>query len=419
MTKYEAKPEWAMSRRQRDIQMQKMNGVSPRRRRRWPWFAVAAAMVIGSYFANELGAFDPFKARVTQARADREAAASDAEAVLADSVEGAMQLAEFEVYRIAPANLRESLRVTGSLAPARQLHVSAEVSARIERIDVRAGDSVRTGDLLVKFDVESLSGQLEQQRSTVEATRAQLALAKADLERTESLVERELSPASALERARSSVSQLVSTLAAQETLVRNAELNIEHATILAPFDGVISERRVDPGQFVGAGTGLVSIVDLAFLEFIATAPVSRSASIESGQTVELTVEGFGNRVFEGQVERISPITVEGTRMLPVYVGLANPDSLLRGGMFASGELVLEVANDVISVPVSAVREDVQGSFVLAISDGIAERRAVEVKRRWNGGRVIEIGQGLRAGDVIVAEPMPELRAGTPVELLEF
>lgn len=419
MTLEAPKPDWAMNRRELDDKDRSEKGLPRRKRRRWPWLVVIAAIGAGGFYANDTGRLDPLKDRIAEARAQQEAAVAEAEAELAKAVEGAMQLAEFEIYHVTSEILRETLRVTGSLAPVQQLQFTAEVSARVDEVNVRAGDAIKLGDVLVKLDVDNLREQLAQQRNTSESTGAQLSLAVAEMQRTISLVERDLSPASALERAKSDVRRLTSTLAAQETMVRSAELNLARATVTAPFDGVVSERKVDPGQFANVGSPLVSIVDLTDLEFTATAPVNDSPKIEVGQQVELRVEGFGDQVFQGRVERISPVTVDGTRMLPVYVGVPNPDGILLGGMFAYGELVLDVAEDAIGIPTAALREDENGPYVLAIANGIAERRVVTVAREWNRGRLVEISGGLAAGDIIVASPIPELRPGTPVELLEF
>ncbi|HHC30021.1 MAG TPA: efflux RND transporter periplasmic adaptor subunit, partial [Rhodobacterales bacterium] len=221
-----------------------------------------------------------------------------------------------------------------------------------------------------------------------------------------------------LDRTRSTLAQLTATLAAQETLVANAQRARDNAVVRAPFDGVVSERSVDPGQFVATGTPLMTVVDLAALEVEATAPVSYAPDLAPGLDVALTVEGFGDRVFEGKVERLSPVALEGSRMLPVYVALDNSSGELRGGMFATGRIVLEARADGLGIPAGALRRDGAGDYVLVVQDGTAQRRAVTIARSWDGGAVLEVSAGLVPGDIVVTEPLPELRPGDAVELLE-
>ena len=409
------KPDWALNRRERKAAERAAAGLPPAKKRGWMYFlgVLVLALAAGGYFYANGGA-----EKLAAQKAAKEEAAATAEADAAQA--NIMQLQPYELLQVNPVTLRDTLKVTGSLAPQTQLHLSAEVSGRVEAVMVRAGDSVAQGDLLVQIDKEALTTQLNQQRSTARATQAQLDLAQNQLERTKNLVDRGISPSSELDAGNANVAQLSASLAALQAQVESAERNLEHATITAPFAGTIAERSVDAGAFVGTGAALLTLVDLNKLVFEATAPVSSSAQIKVGQPVELKVEGLGARQFDGQVERINPIAISGSRMLPVYVELPNPDGLLRGGMFASGELVLAVTDDVLGIPVGAVRRDSEGTYVLKLDADNTHvvRQAVEVSREWDGGRMAEIGSGLSAGDTIVSEPLPSLRIGSEVRILE-
>jgi membrane fusion protein, multidrug efflux system len=414
MNKQPSKPDWAMSRRERDAAERIAEGRAPKKRRRWPWLVLVLVLIGGA------GGWLVQSGTLEEMQAAREDAAAQAlaEAEARAARAAVVQLAPFEVAEVAPDTLMETLRITGSLAPVRQVLLSSEVSARVETVAVRAGDAVAEGDVLVEFDTEALDSQFEQARANAEATRVQLEQARTDYERTQNLVERGLQPQNTLDRARSTLDQLTATLTAQESLVSNAERGRERATVTAPFDGVISERAVDPGQFAATGTPLVTLVDLTALEVDATAPVAFAPVLTPGLAVDIRVEGFGDRLFRGQVERLSPVAIEGSRMLPVYISLDNVTGELRGGMFASGQIVLEAHEDAIGLPVGALRRDAEGAHVLVIEAGTAERRAVEPGRTWNAGALVEILSGLAPGDVVVTEPMPALRPGDKVELLE-
>ncbi|WP_255553746.1 efflux RND transporter periplasmic adaptor subunit [Maritimibacter sp. DP1N21-5] len=399
------KPDWAMNKREKARAEMIARGETPKKRR-WPWIVLAVLIVGGvggGIYARQAGLLPEPPAEPVVAEPAREALT---------------QLAPYEITTIAPTTLTETLRVTGSLAPTRDVHLSAEVSARLTDVSVRAGDAVEEGQLLASFDVDSLQNQLDQARSTADATRVQVAQAQTDFNRTQTLVERQLAAPTALEQAQSGLEQLQATLAAQETAVANAQTALDRAQVTAPFAGVVSERSVSTGEFVAAGSPLFTVVDLTSLEVEATAPVSLSPKIAAGQPVELTVEGFGDRVFEGRVDRINPVAIEGSRALPVYVSLDNAEGDLRGGMFASGRILLERKDDVLSVPASALREDAEGAFVLVIEDNVLTRRDVETAREWEGGAAFEVTAGLEPGDVVLSEALPELRAGTKITLVE-
>ena len=413
MTSTDSKPDWAMNRRERDAAARAAKGLPPKKSRRWiVWLVIVAALAAGAAWFVASGRLAEMQ---TERAASAAEAAAEAEARAARAA--IIQLAPYEVRRIEPATLKETLKITGSLAPVRQLQLTSEVSAQVTNVTARPGDEVFRGQTLVAFDSDTLQNQLDQAQATAQATRVQLDQAQSDYDRTESLVDRGLQAANTLEKARSALDQLTATLAAQETQVVSARRALDRANVTAPFEGVVSARNVEPGQVVAAGSPLMTLVDMSSLEVEATAPVSFAPELAKGQAVDLTVEGFGDRVFDGKVARLAPVAIEGSRMLPVFVSLDNPGGELRGGMFASGRIVLESRAGGLAIPAGALRQDADGPYVLVIADDKAERRAVGIGRSWDGGVLLEVESGLAAGDLVVIEPLPELAAGDSVTLL--
>ena len=241
--------------------------------------------------------------------------------------------------------------------------------------------------------------------------------AEAKYERTQSLVDRGVATSSTLDSDAANVQQLQANLAALENQVANAERSLENATITAPFSGYISDRNVDPGAYVSPGTALMTLVDLSSLELEGAVPVLYAPQIREGQTVEVVVDGFAGQQFEGSVERIAPVAASGTRMLPIYATIDNPDGVLRGGMFASGALVLDQKPDSIGIPAEALREDDDGNFVLKQDGDRVIRQPVEVARTWDRDRIAEIAEGLSPGDVIVSAPLDRLQPGMKITVI--
>ncbi len=395
------KPEWALSRRELKKRALLAAGIQPAR---FPWiWAGAAVVVVG------LAVFVLPPMLAPQASTPTEAAAPTAEV--------AKRLLAIDVATAAPATLSETLKATGSLMPRRSIAIASQVNGTLKSVDVRIGDSVKAGDVLATVDVETSEIQLSQQRSTAAATRAQLAQAENQLERTLRLADSGLTPSATVESERASIEALKANLAALEAQVAGAELVIRNATITAPFDGIVASRTIEPGQLISSGAALFDIVDLSMMEMTAYVPVSASPKLSPGQGVTLTVEGLPGQSFAATVEGVSPVAAQGTRTVPVLISVPNPGGLLRGGMFASGRIAIEQVADVLAVPEAAVRQDDEGTYVLKIVDGALVRQPIAVARNWSSSRQAELASGLTAGESYVAGKLDDLAPGMRVTVV--
>lgn len=397
MSEAHAKPEWAQSRREKDNAQRIAQGLKPRRRI-WPWIILAIIVVGVAAMVFLRPAPEPVEE-------------------VAETAAVAKQIRQSETTTIAPETLRETVKVTGTLVPGHQADVASQASGRVMAVMVRPGDAVNEGDVLAQIDRAPLELQLNQQNATADATRAQLVSSRQQLERTEELARQGLASPSALEQARSSTEALEANLAALDSAVASAELALANATVKAPLTGIVASRSVDPGQTIQAGTPLFNIVNLEQMEFEAAASVNSSARVAAGQSVTVSVTGLDGREFTGEVSRVNPVAVSGTRTVPIYIALDNPEGALRGGMFATGYIVVSEQNDALAVPASALREDAEGRFVLKLVDDTLVRQAVEPAREWNRGRMVEV-TGIANGDVIVSAPLPDLDAGDAYTLVE-
>ena len=271
------KPDWAKSDRQLGREARMAAG-EPTRRRRWPWVAglvILAAATVGYYYYD------------TQI-SSQTAAVAPAEVV--EPVQAPMQINPDEMTVLEPQRLERRVRVSGTLAPWRSTQLSSQTGGEIQEVTVRPGDTVVAGDLLVQIDTENLLLELDQARSNVAATQAQLALAEVQLDRVRALVNRGVTTSSSLDEAQSNVTQLNASLDALEDQVAGADLRLRNATVRASFSGIVSNRAVEPGQYVGIGTPLISIVDLSTVEMRANAAVADGALLRRDQTVLINVD---------------------------------------------------------------------------------------------------------------------------------
>jgi len=302
--------------------------------------------------------------------------------------------------------------------PRRSIAIASQVNGTLKSVDARIGDQVKAGDVLATVDVETSEIQLSQQRSTAAATRAQLAQAENQLERTLRLADSGLTPSATVESEKASIEALKANLAALEAQVAAAELVIRNATIAAPFDGIVAARSIEPGQLITSGAALFDLVDLSVMEMTAYVPVSASPKLAPGQGVSLSVEGLAGQSFAATVEGVSPVAAKGTRTVPVLISVPNPEGKLRGGMFATGAITIEETKGAFAVPDAAIREDADGRYILRIADGALVRQPVEIARQWTSSRMTELASGLVAGESYVAGQLDDLKPGMRVTVVE-
>ncbi|WP_062228353.1 efflux RND transporter periplasmic adaptor subunit [Aureimonas frigidaquae] len=327
-----------------------------------------------------------------------------------------LELSPVEVQRIERQDVARELRITGTLRPARRTVMTAQVSGMIETIDVKVGQAVAAGDVLLRFDQAPLESALAARRATRDALQAQLQLAQTVLSRSNRLGQSGISSEAARLEAEANVANLTAQLRGLDAEVADAERNLADGTVRAPFDGIVSERRVEPGQSVAQNTELLSLVDLSLMEVEAGVPASSVAAIDIGQSADFVVNGVENRRFDARVARIAPTAVEGSRTVRVYLETDNPDFVLRGGMFATGTLRAGERQAVILLPQSAIRRDVTGAYVLKVVEGTVARQAVEIAPDVPKSGMVEVAGGIEEGDVVVTAPLPELMPDTPIQI---
>lgn len=326
------------------------------------------------------------------------------------------ELAEVEVTRVEPRAMSERLRVSGELRAVNRAVVKARVSGNVLAVNARPGEAVKAGDVLVRFETDDLQSALVQQDSNLDAARAQLVLAEQTLAKTEELAGRGFATRAALEKAQSDVTAArasVQGLSAQTDTARTA---LRNAELLAPFDGIVAGRSIEPGETANANAELMTVVDISVLEaevLVSTRDITRLAV---GQAAELQIDGLEGLTIIGTVDRINPVANEGSRFVPVFIRLDNTDGRLWGGMFATGSILVRQDDGVLAVPETALRTDGEGTYLLKLEAGRLVRQPVEPGPRWDGGRLVQIDAGIAAGDTVLSAPLPELLPDTPVRM---
>src|SRR6266704_3451911 len=323
-----------------------------------------------------------------------------------------------DLARVEPKALTRWLPLSGTLQQVDQTAVKAKVSGEIRQVAVREGEAVKAGQVIVRFDTADLEAKLTDRIGTLEASRAQMAMAEKTRAQNQLLLKQNFISQNAYDNAESNLSVTQGTLKSNEAQVQLAKNALRDAIVMAPLAGTVAKRHVQPGEKVSFDAPLVTIVDLTQMELQAMVPANDIPELNIGMKVALAIDGFGDRRFTGTIERINPTTEAGTRAILVFIHIPNPDLSLRGGMFGTGRVTLAAGAPVPTLPAVAVHVEAGQSFVWTIENGKLARRIVTLGRRDDTAGRIEIKTVLPVGTRVLAAPFDNLKVGAPALVRE-
>jgi multidrug efflux system membrane fusion protein len=297
----------------------------------------------------------------------------------------------------------------GDLAAVHQVNVTSDVGGRITAIMFEAGSTVKAGSPLVQLFDAPDQGDLA-------SFKAQAVVAQLSLDRAKQLAAKQFGPQATVDQAQAAYDQATAGIAKTEAI-------ISQKLVRAPFDGELGVRHVEVGQFLTAGTQIVTLTDLSMLYANFTVTEKQSAQLKVGQTVRVVVDAYPKRNFEGKITAIEPQISADTRNIHVQATIANPDRILKPGMFTTTTVVLPDKPAVVTVPETAVDYTLYGDSVFLITekkenDGKTSLSAVRTFVR-TGNRVegrTEILSGVKPGDRVVAVGQLKLQSGAAVSI---
>jgi membrane fusion protein, multidrug efflux system len=325
----------------------------------------------------------------------------------------ALEFAATDLAYVENAPLARWLPVSGTLEPVHQAIVKAKVAGDIARLTVREGEAVRAGQTLAHVESPDLASRLVDRVGAVESARAQLALAEKTRAMNVRLLNDRFISQNAFDSTESSYTVARGSLKSAEAQAQLAKNALLDADVVAPLSGVVAKRHVQTGEKVAIEAPIVTIVDLRDLEVQAMVPAIDVPELKIGMPVELAVDGFGDRHFQGRIDRINPSTEPGTRAIIVYVSLPNPDAALRSGMFTTGRIALAASAPALTLPTAAVRSEAGQSYVWTIDQGKLARRIVITGRRDETNARVEIRTTLPAKTPVLAARFDNLKDGAP------
>ncbi|CAA0125864.1 Multidrug resistance protein MdtA [BD1-7 clade bacterium] len=335
----------------------------------------------------------------------------DGDAATEAAAQPAMPPAVVTVQQPETGQWQEDISIVGSLMANRSAQISAEIAGLLENMHVDDGQAVRAGQKLFTLDSATLDAEMKRAHALVQ-------LRSEEIKRTQSLFERNVA-------SQYDVDKAVAELATAEADEEYARAQLAKATITAPFEGNVGIRKVNPGNYVKEGEGLIELVQLdpVLLDF--HLPETALSVVGVNQDINVEIPAL-NRQVTAKVMAIEPAVTAATRSLLVRARIDNQNSDLRPGLFARIHLPLAAPLPVLWVPESAVFYQGGKSWVMLNNEGTAQRIPVELAG-FHGGKVA-IQHGLEAGAPVViaghhkapfdgmplmVAPPPPVESGTP------
>jgi RND family efflux transporter MFP subunit len=325
-------------------------------------------------------------------------------------------LAPQDILTVGASTLATGPVISGSLQPERRADLRAEVSSVILQVLHHNGEPVRRGDLLVRLDDASIRDALNSADESQRAAEQALAQAERQVQRLRTLQAQGMTSTQALEDAEVRRNQATSDVVAAKARVATARQQMARTEVRAPFDGVVSERKVSPGDTAMAGRELLKVIDPGSLRFEGYVASDRMHELKVGQGVSFRVNGFPGIEFSGRVRRIDAAANASTRQVEVIVAFADAAAAPRvAGLFAEGRIETG-QTQAMMLPESALVRSAEGTVAWRLDGERITRVAVSTGERDPRSGQLPVLSGLAEGQRILRNPGSTLSEGQKARL---
>lgn len=331
--------------------------------------------------------------------------------------------ARYKTYTVTKETIVQSVAANGTLNPVILVSVGTQVSGTVKKLYVDYNDKVQKGQVLMELDPSLFIAQVKVSEANLKNARSSLALTEADEKRMQPLFKKGYISAQQMDETIQALQAAHAQVDLAAAQLEKDRTNLRYSVIRSPVSGVVVDRTVDIGQTVAASFQTPTLFkiaqDLSKMQIDANFAEADIGGIRIGQKVEFTVDAFAGRKFEGAVRqiRLNATTQQNVVTYDVVVAVDNPGEILLPGMTAYANVILEVREGVLAVPVSAFRfrpsEDERAggerrkekdykSILYLLKNGQIE--PVEVQQGINNNKMAEVLSGnLKEGDEIVIE----------------
>ena len=306
--------------------------------------------------------------------------------------------------------------ITGSVQPERKADLRAEVPAVVLQVLKENGDVVKRGDVLVKLDETAIRDSLNSAEAAARAAKQALDQAERQVERMKTLRTSGMTSAAAMDDAEVRRNNALSDLAAARTRAVQARQQLQRTLVRAPFDGVVSERKVSAGDTASIGKELLKVIDPTSMRFEGRVSADRIAMVKSGQPVSFRINGYAGQEFRGVVRRVDPAADEITRQVEVLVGFAPGSAQPRvSGLYGEGRIESETAS-ALMLPEGSLVKAGDSAFAWRLKDRTLNKVGVKLGPRDPRSGQYEVLSGLAAGDTVMRSVSSTFTDGQQVKM---
>jgi len=305
--------------------------------------------------------------------------------------------------------------ITGSIQPERRADLRAEVGAVVIQVLKENGEPVRKGDVLLRLDETSIRDSVNSADEATRAAEQTLAQAQRMYERQKTLLASGMVSTQAQEDAEIRRNNAQSDLAAARSRSVSARQQLTRTVVRAPFDGIVSERKVSNGDTAQVGKELIKVIDPASMRFEGLVSADKIGVVKVGQPVLFRVNGYPGQNFSGKVKRVDPAANAVTRQVEVLVEFAESAQPRVAGLYAEGRVESQVSSTLM-IPPSALVQAGDASYVWRVKGGKLAKVPLSIGTRDERSGRWQVLTGLSTGDMVVRVPAAGFKDGQKVEL---
>lgn len=325
---------------------------------------------------------------------------------------------EVDTHRVQAKPMRPRARLAGVLEPRRDVELFSETRGRLLQVGAEELDRVAEGQLLLEVDPTLARAALERAEAAVERTSSELQLARLNLERRQSLTERQVASESQLDTAENAQRIAAAALRAAYAERDEARYQLAKKTLVAPFEGVLRSFPVEAGEYVHEGQRVGELLDLSAVRIHVGLSDRQVVMLAAGAPATVDVEAFPGESFDGVVLRVGRAADRNTKKFPVEVEVLNVAGQLLPGMVARVNLDLGREEPVTVIPREASVDEFGLRFVFLVeandSGSAVRRQRIQVRDVPFRPGLLEVVSGLAPGDQIATTGLRQLRDGVVV-----
>lgn len=305
--------------------------------------------------------------------------------------------------------------VTGSIQPERKADLRAEVSAVVLQVLKENGDAVRRGDVLARLDQTAILDSLHSAEDNARSAVQSLDQAERNLQRLKTLRASGMTSLQALDDAEVRRNGAQSELSASKTRVVLARQQLERTIVRAPFDGVVSERKVSAGDTAAIGKELFKVMDPSSMRFAGRVSADKISVVSVGQSVSFRINGYAGQEFRGKVTRVDPSANDVTRQVEVLVSFLDAKQPKVSGLYAEGTIASANVK-ALTLPESVVVRSGDKSTAWRVKANALNQVDLALGARDPRTGDLEVRSGLTEGDTVLRNPSSSFKEGQLVEM---